>query len=76
MAGIMFFGGADAEAWPTDTTSRNVALRRKAQHLLLPRPLGGRVGESGHADAAGQPTLHRGLDQRRRKRASEIVMMT
>jgi hypothetical protein len=42
---------------------------------VLPIPFSWSIDQPGQSDAAGQPALDRGLDQRRRK-ASEIVMLT
>src|SRR5262245_57938892 len=37
--------------------------RREAEHLVLPRPFGGRVHEASHSHSARQPAFDRSLDE-------------
>jgi hypothetical protein len=66
--GIVTVGGSFLRIflWPRNPVSRKRRpreaetlecrlRRRKSEHLVLPRPLGGHVGEAGHSHAMRQP---------------------
>jgi hypothetical protein len=62
---IPFPGNGDSERQRLGSNAR--LRRRKSEHLVLPRPLGGHVGEAGHSHAMRQPPRDGRLHEIRRQ---------
>jgi hypothetical protein len=58
---IAFPGGGDRRWWRHGSNAGSVGW--KAEHLALPRPFGGQVGEAGNTHAVWEPAIDGGFDE-------------